>query len=145
MGNNLTKKEVRTVNARFLNSRYCRLIEKGETLPVGAITLADAREIIWIEDELRRRLILLLGRDFYPPQLPAKPTVAELKVKMKPVAMKPEMKTEGRFRFKITITSSIGSIVARKTVKVDSKDAADIEAREMIEKLGLKKATYKIS
>lgn len=67
MRNNLTTKEVGTVNANVLNMRYCRLMLKGETLPAKKITVADAREILWIEDELHGRLIKLIGHDFYPP------------------------------------------------------------------------------
>ena len=67
MRENLTKKEIGTVNAKVLNMRYCHLILKGEALPVKEITIADAREILWIEDELHRRLIKLIGHDFYPP------------------------------------------------------------------------------
>lgn len=66
-GPNLSKKEIRTVNANVLNMRYCRLLQKGETLPANEITIADAREILWIEDELRRKLIKIVGHDFYPP------------------------------------------------------------------------------
>ncbi len=58
---------------------------------------------------------------------------------------KPEEKTEPSLTFKITIKSSIGSVVKQKNVKVDSRSDADIEAVEMIKQLGLKKATYKIS
>lgn len=68
MRNNLTKREVKTVNAGVLNGRYCRLMLKGEVLPAKKITVADARETVWIEDELRGRLIKLIGHDFYPPK-----------------------------------------------------------------------------
>jgi len=67
MKENLTKKEIKTVNAGVLNMRYCRLMLKGETLPAKKITIADSKEIIWIEDELHERLIKLIGHDFYPP------------------------------------------------------------------------------
>jgi len=67
MRENLTKKEIGIVNAGVLNMRYCRLMLKGETLPARKITVADAGEIIWIEDELHQRLIKLIGHDFYPP------------------------------------------------------------------------------
>lgn len=67
MRENLTKEQIGTVNARILNMRYCRLMLKGEVLPTKEIPVADARETIWIEDELHRRLIKLIGHDFYPP------------------------------------------------------------------------------
>lgn len=73
MRNNLTKREIKTVNANVLNMRYCRLMLKGETLPAKKITIADARETIWIEDELHKRLIKLIGHDFYPPNYHDKP------------------------------------------------------------------------
>jgi len=63
----LLKREIGTVNARVLNIRYCEIIQKGELLPANEITVAEAREILWIEDELHRRLIKLVGHDFYPP------------------------------------------------------------------------------
>lgn len=66
--NNLTKKEIRTVNATVLNMRYCRLMLIGETMPADVITHADMKETIRIEDELRKRLIKLVGHDFYPPR-----------------------------------------------------------------------------
>lgn len=65
---NLTKKEIGTVNARVLNMRYCRLMLMGETMPAGIITHADMMETIRIKDELRRRIIKLIGHDFYPPE-----------------------------------------------------------------------------
>jgi len=131
----------------------------GETMPAGVITIADARELLWIEDELHERLIKAIGHDFYPPERPAKPTLAELRAKLKPLRKsapllksKPiskivgfEKKKEGKFGFKITIKSSVGSVVARENVRVDSKGEADAKAQQTIEKLGLKKATYKIS
>lgn len=139
MSDNLTKKEIKTVNAGVLNTRYCWLIKKGDEMPAGVITYADMKELIWIEDELHERLIKLLGRDFYPP-VKAKPTIADLTRRKNAARV-----TEGKLRFKITIISSIGSVVKTLNVKVDTKSDADIMATEMIEKLGLKKATYKIS
>lgn len=161
----LTKTQVKTAHTKVLNSRYCRLLQKGERRP-KAIALAEAREILWIEDELRVRLIEQLGRDSYPPdriekEAPSNYMIALLKSRQKSpprateiihpcsafVTKKVELekKTEGKFGFKITITSSIGSTVATRNVKVDSRGQADIMAGKIIEQLGLKKATYKIS
>ena len=67
MRNNLLKKEISWVPTEELNYRYCRLVQKGEMLLAHEITVADAREILWIEDELHRRLINAIGHDFYPP------------------------------------------------------------------------------
>lgn len=67
MTKNLTEKEIKTVNTKVLNSRFCRLVLKGETLPANEITVADAREILLIEDELHERTIKAVGHDFYPP------------------------------------------------------------------------------
>ena len=64
----LMKKEIQTVNAGVLNMRYCELLEKGEKLPAHEFSIAEAREILWIEDELRVRLIKLIGWDPYPPE-----------------------------------------------------------------------------
>lgn len=69
MRENLTKAEVKMVGTAVLNMRYCRLMLKGEALPANKITVADAREAIWIEDDLYRRLIAAVGHDFYPPDL----------------------------------------------------------------------------
>lgn len=73
MLNNLTKKEIGKVNTKVLNGRYCRLLLKGEVLPANKITVADAREVIWIEEELHKRLIKLIGHDFYPPNYHDRP------------------------------------------------------------------------
>lgn len=152
---NLTKKEVREVPTLELAIRFNRLMLKGELLSAREITVGDARETLYIEDELRRRLIKQLGRDPYPPdrveeEKPSNYMISLLKSrqsKPKPESkiVNYEKKVEGRFSFKITIVSSIGSVVARQNVKVDSKSDANIKAVEMIDKLGLKKATYKIS
>jgi len=161
----LTKKQVKTAHTKVLNSRYCRLLEKGEKLPAQNISVGEAREFLWIEDELHQRLIKQLGRDPYPPdriekKAPSNYMISLLKSRKSPpqateiihpcsavVTKKAEVakKAEGNLRFKITITSSIGSVVAQQNVKVDSKSDANLMARLMIEQLGLKKATYKIS
>jgi len=50
-----------------------------------------------------------------------------------------------KIKFKITVTSLIGSKVAEMRVEVDSRSEADLLACKMIRDLGLKRATYKIS
>lgn len=142
----LLKREIKTVNARVLNTRYCELLDKGETLPANEITVAEAKEILWIEDELHRRLIKYIGRDFYPPdrvkeQAPSNSIAAALgraKTKIEPNGL-PSL------NFKVIVTSSIGSKAAVFNVKASSKDKAEIEADKEIRKLGLVRATYKIS
>ena len=67
MRNNLTKKEIRFVPTLELAIRFNRLMLKGEVLPAREITVGDARETLYIEDELRKRLVKAVGRDFYPP------------------------------------------------------------------------------
>jgi len=142
----LMKKEIGTVNAGVLNTRYCDLMEKGETLPAHEISIAEAREILWIEDELRRRLIKLIGHDFYPPDRvetkhPSNYMISLLKLNQP----KPEVKPGIKIKFKITVTSSVGSKIAEKTVYVDSRGEADLLANKLIRDLGLKRATYKLS
>lgn len=68
----LTKNEVRKASTFQLTVRYNHLISIGETMPVKDITMADAREIIWIEEELHHRLIKAVGHDLYPPNHGAK-------------------------------------------------------------------------
>lgn len=143
----LTIKEIGTVNARVLNTRFCQLMQKGETLPANQITVAEARETLRIEEELHTRLLKQLGRDPYPPdriekEHPSNYMISLLKLRTE---SKPTEKTEGKFGFKITVTSSIGSVVARQNVKVDSRLEADAMASDLIKQLGLKRATYKIS
>ena len=58
---NLLKKEIGFVPTRELNYRYCCLLE------MPATTFKDMKEVIWIEDELRKRVIKAVGHDFYPP------------------------------------------------------------------------------
>lgn len=172
MRNNLTKKEIGFVPAKELNYRYCRLLQKAETMPAHILTMADAREVLWIEDELHIRLIALIGHDFYPPEVAAKPTMAKLRtgstrmLKPKPppkpmpvyhttqvihpcsagVVKKAEaeIKTKGKLRFKVAIINSLGSTVSTLNLHVDDKGNAEATARETITQLGLKKATFKI-
>jgi hypothetical protein len=65
--NRLLKKEINVVPVNVLNMRYCRILERAEKMDAKDIPIADAREILWIEDELRRRLITFVGSVFYPP------------------------------------------------------------------------------
>lgn len=133
----LTKKEVGTVNTKVLNMRYCRLLQKGETLLAHEISVADAREILWIEDELHKRVIRAVGHDFYPPD--------HIESDMKSGVRQFFDKQGGKLNLKITITSSIGSQVAVFTAKVDTRSEADLLACKKIRELGLKRVTYKIS
>jgi hypothetical protein len=127
----------------------------------------DKEEIVILEKVLRRGLVKMLGRDFYPPE--SKKPKPEFKPKKAAIKLTKEFKEKfgastgdiaattrsvksgstvesgPKFNFKITITSSIGSKIAEKTVKVGSKGEAEAEAQEVIKQLGLKKATYKIS
>ncbi len=146
MRNNLTKKEIRFVPTLELAIRFNRLMLKGEVLPAREITVGDARETLYIEDELRKRLVKAVGRDFYPPDRIEKTAPSNYMIsllKRKPI--EPVIEPVNKLRFKITITSSIGSIVKTKNVMVDSRSEADAEAIKIIEELGIKKATYKIS
>lgn len=146
MKNNLTKQEINEANAYELTLRFNSLLQKVETKPIKTITIADAREIIYIEDELRRRLIKLLGRNFYPPDKIEKKHPSNYMISLlernKP---KPEVESDIKIKFKVTIKSSIGSIIKEKDIYVDSRPEADLLACKMIKDLGLKKATYKIS
>ena len=147
MNNNLTKKEVREVPTLELAIKFNRLMLKGELLSAREITVGDARETLYIEDELRRRLVKAIGHDPYPPdriekEAPSNYMVSLLK-RNKP---KPELKpVNTKIKFKITIMSSIGSKVAEKKVHVDSRGEADILAGQMIRDLGIRRATYKLS
>lgn len=78
---NLTKKEVGTVKVGVLNSRYCWLMKKGEEMPAHVLTYADMKEFLAIEAELRRRLIVLIGHDFYPPDRIKEPVTNSIKNK----------------------------------------------------------------
>ena len=67
MRNNLLKREIKLISTEDLNIRYCYILKRAEELEAEDIPVADAREILWIEDELHRRLINAVGHDFYPP------------------------------------------------------------------------------
>lgn len=68
MKDNLTEKEVREVPTLELSIRFNRLMLKGELLSAHEITVDDARETLYIEDELRKRLVKAIGHDPYPPK-----------------------------------------------------------------------------
>jgi len=91
----LLKREVGIVPTLVLSMRYCRILERAEKLAAKDIPVADAREILWVEDELQRRLIAVIGHNFYPPDnVEAKPTIKSLgggKMGMK-LAPQPEEK-----------------------------------------------------
>ena len=166
MKSNLLKKELELISTEDLNLRYCYILDRAEKSEAKDIPVTDAQHVLWIEDILRKRfqLIRYLGRDPYLPdqieiEHPSNYMVSLLKSRSKPtpkateiihpcsaaVTKKAEIKTEGTLRFKITITSSIGSVVKTSNVKVDSRSEADTIAVDLIKELGLKKAKYKIS
>lgn len=160
----LTKEKIRKISAMQLCSRVTRLQFDEDA---GCNIPGDKEEIVILEKVLRRGLVKMLGRDFYPPE--SKKPKPEFKPKKAAIKLTKEFKEKfgastgdiaattrsvksgskvesgPKFNFKITITSSIGSKVAEKTVKVGSKGEAEAEAQEVIKQLGLKKATYKIS
>jgi len=129
----LLKKEMQTLDTEDLNTRYCRILERGETLDADDIPVTDAREILWIEDELRMRLIKAVGHDFYPPD----------RIEKELPESKPKL--GNKIKFRAIIKSSIGTKVAEVSVEADSKIEADILIRKEIRKLGIKGATYKLS
>ena len=160
------KSEIKFVPTEDLNIRYCRILERAEILDAKDIPVADAREILWIEDILRERTIKAVGHDFYPPEGVAKPTMADLRARLSPFkkstpapssklkpmpAAKPAPKpaqpaaqAEGKLRFKVDIVNSMGSTVSTLNLHVNGKGEAEAEALKTITQLGLKKATYKI-
>ena len=117
-------KQIKKSNAMQLCGRITRLQFDEEA---GCAFPGDKEEIELIGKELRGRIIKILGRNFYPPLLNPKPKLGT------------------KIKFKITVTSSIGSKVAEKRVEVDSRNKADLLACSMIRDLGLKRATYKLS
>ncbi len=140
MRSNLLKKEVKKFSTDELNYRFCHLVKKGETLPVSEITMADAKEILWIEDELRERVIRGVGHDFYPPdrveEKPSIKTILSNKQSSPPLGLK--------IPFKVVVFNSIGTKTKGFSVNADSKNEADILARKEIRKLNIQRATYKI-
>jgi len=142
--NRLLKKEVKLLDTENLNTRYCRILERGETLDADDIPVIDAREILWIEDELRRRLIKLIGHDFYPPDRIEKRYPSNYMISLL-ASTKPKPEPGTKIKFRAIVKSSLGTKVAEVSVEADSKIEADIIVRKEIRKLGLKGATYKLS
>ncbi len=146
MRNNLTKKEIRYVPTLELAIKFNRLMLKGELLSAREISVGDARETLYIEDELRRRLIKAIGHDPYPPDRIEKKHPSNYMVSLlKSKQPKPKVPPGIKIKFNIIITSSIGSKIAEKTIHVDSRSEAELQANKIIRELGIKKATYKIS
>lgn len=141
---NLTKSGVQRASTMQLIIRFDRLMELGETAPAGVISLADARETVWIEEQLHERLIKAVGHDFYPPdRIEETPPSGSIKSVLERV--KSEMKSNDKIKFRVTVTSSIGSKAAEFSVEGNSKSDGDKEAQKMIRKLGITGATYKLS
>ena len=139
MRNNTTKKEIKLLSTEDLNTRYCHILERGETLEAKDIPIVDAREILWIEDILRERLIKAVGHDFYPPDCIKKEPPSNYMLSL----LKPE--PANLIKFRAIVKSSLGSKVAEISVETNTKTKADILICKEIRKLGLKRATYKIS
>jgi len=141
----LLKREIGTVNAKVLNIRYCHLLQKGERIPAHEFSIAEARELLWIEDELRARLTKAIGHDFYPPdRIEEVKSMEKLPTNcVKP--SKPKTNVGRRIKFNVVVTSSLGFKVAEFGVDVDTKLDADKKARQTIRQLGLQRVTYKIS
>lgn len=144
--NRLLKKEIGTINIKVLNMHYCRILERGETMAAKDIPVADAKQILWIEDELRWRAIKAVGHDFYPPDRIEKKYPSNYMISLiKPTKPKSKPSMGRKIKFPVTVTSSIGTKVATFTVKADTKDEADLLAHKQIRELGLKGVSYKLS
>lgn len=140
----ITKKQIREATTMELALRFNCLILIGETVDAKDISVADAKELIWIEDELHKRIIKVIGHDFYPPPRLEKPPQSNtIKSLLKPTDSK--SKTDSKINFKVVVFNCIGSKAIDFNVKANSKDQADIMARKMIRKLGISGATFKIS
>lgn len=142
----LLKREIQTLDTEDLNSRYCYILGRGETLDADDIPVTDAREILWIEDELRMRLIKAVGHDFYPPDRiekrhPSNYMISLLNQNKVKVKVEPGIK----IKFRAIVKSSLGTKVAEVSVEADSRTEADILVCKEIRKLGIKGATYKLS
>ena len=151
----MLKKEVKLASTDDLNTAYCHILKRAEMSDANDIPVADARTILWIEDELRIRLIKLIGHDFYPPDCIEKTNLLRVPVSNEPkqpvvtvlpsVQTKPEVTVSSKIKLKVTVKSSIGTKVAEFDVEVDSKQEADFLAGKEIRKLGLTGTTYKLS
>ena len=142
--NRLLKKEINLISTEDLNTRYCRILERGEILDADDIPVIDAREILLIEDELRKRLVKAIGYDFYPPdRIEKKPPSNYVASLLK--STKPKQEPGIKIKFRAVVKSSLGTKVAEVSVEADSKTEADILVRKEIRKLGLTGATYRLS
>lgn len=140
----LLKREIRMVNANVLNMHYCRILEQGETMAARDIPAANAKQILWIEDEFRRRLIKLIGHDFYPPdRIEKRPPSDYMKSLLKSV--KSKLMLGSKINFRVVVTSSIGHKAAEFIIRADTRIEAEQLAGEEVRKLGLRGARYKIS
>lgn len=141
----LTIKEIETVNTKVLNTRFCELMEKGETLPANEISVAEAMETLRIEQELHDRLIKVVGHDFYPPDRIEEKKIPENSIKTMLGQVEPKVESGIKIKFHVKVLSSIGTKAGEFNVEANSKDQADILARKQIRKLGLHGTTHKIS
>lgn len=151
----MLKKEIKLILTEDLNIRYCRILERAETLDAEDIPITDAKEILWIEDILHERLIKAIGHDFYPPDRIEKEKRLRTSVSnernqpqvklLSSVQTKPETTIGNKIKLKVTVKSSIGTKVAEFDIEVDSKNEADLLVGKEIRKLGLKGTTYKLS
>ena len=141
----LLKKEIKekVVPAKVMSSRlwrltiqYCRILDRAEKLDAKDIPIADAKAILRIEDELRKRLIKAIGHDFYPP--------APIEAKEIPKT-KLELSVGRKIKFPVTVTSSLGTKVASFSVEASTKIEADMQAPQMIRSMGLKRVSHKLS
>ena len=154
-----TKKQIREASTLELSMKFNLLILMGDTMEAKDISVADARELIWIEDELHRRLIKVIGHDFYPPtRLEKNQSHAEPSYKPRVLSPLPQSntiksilgrgskpETVPKLSFKITVLTSVGSKASVFTVEAGSKSMAEKLARKKIWKTGLQGATFKIS
>ncbi len=161
----LTKREIGIVSTEELNYRYCHLLQKGEKIPANEFPITEVREILWIEDEMHQRVIRAIGHDFYPPgfYVETKPLRRDILIERNQPhgsasgrpqieATQPHLKPEipksepgVKIRFKVIIKSAFGCKAAGFMVEAETKAQAEMLAAKQIQKLGLKRATFKIS
>ena len=142
----LTIKEIGSVNTKVLNTRFCELMHKGETLPANEISVAETMETLRIEQELHDRLINVVGHDFYPPdRIEIKYPSNYMISLLGSIKKKPEMKPGLKIKFHVVVTSSLGSKAAEFNIEADGKGQAEMLAQKKIRELGLKNARIKIS
>lgn len=63
----LRKIDIQKMDTRDLAKEHARIIYLGETKSANEIPAYYGRQILWLEDELHKRLISAVGHDFYPP------------------------------------------------------------------------------